>query len=180
MKLKFYFLLLALLILIVWGVLFFVTIEQRGLLFYITESLLTLSLIILIFFYRKVLKPLESIGNGMELLREQDFSSRLTKVGQAEADHIIAIFNRMMDQLKEERLRLREQNHFLDLLVSASPMGVIILTFDGDVSLINKAALRFLGLTSESDAKGLALNQLTSPLAKEIVRLPKDTTETIR
>ncbi len=180
MKLKFYFLLLALLILAVWGVLFFVTIEQRGLLFYITESLLTLSLLTLIFFYRKVLKPLESIGNGMELLREQDFSSRLTRVGQAEADHIISIFNRMMDQLKEERLRLREQNHFLDLLVSASPMGVIILTFDGDVSMINKAALRFLGLASENDAKGLSLGQLTSPLAEEIARLPKDTTETIR
>ena len=148
MKLKFYFLLLAIIILAVWGVLFYLTIEQHGALFYITEALLTLSLIILFFFYRKVIKPLESIGNGMELLREQDFSSRLTTVGQAEADRIIQIFNRMMDQLKEERLRLREQNHFLDLLVSASPMGVIILTFDDDISLINKAALKFLELTS--------------------------------
>ena len=116
----------------------------------------------------------------MELLRERDLCSRLTRVGHAEANHIITVFNRMMDQLKEERLRLREQNHFLDLLVSASPMGVIILTFDGDVSMINKAALRFLGLASENDAKGLSLGQLTSPLAEEIARLPKDTTETIR
>ena len=74
------------------------------------------------------MKPLDIIGNGMELLREQDFSSRLTPVGQKEADRIVLVFNRMMEQLKDERLRLREQNHFLDLLVSASPMGVVILT----------------------------------------------------
>lgn len=48
----------------------------------------------------------------MELLREQDFSSRLSPVGQYESDRIVNIFNRMMDQLKNERLRLREQNHF--------------------------------------------------------------------
>ena len=180
MKLKFYFLLLAIIILAVWGVLFYLTIEQHGALFYITEALLTLSLIILFFFYRKVIKPLESIGNGMELLREQDFSSRLTTVGQAEADRIIQIFNRMMDQLKEERLRLREQNHFLDLLVSASPMGVIILTFDDEISLINKAALKFLGLTSENEVKGHSFNSIHSPLAEEILKIPKDTTSTIR
>ncbi len=180
MKLKFYFLLLALLILAVWGVLFVITIEQRGTLFYITEGLLTLSLFFLLFFYRKVLKPMESIGNGMELLREQDFSSRLTKVGQIEADRIITIFNRMMDQLKEERLRLREQNHFLDLLVSASPMGVIILTFDGEVSLINKAALRFLGVATEAEVKGLTFDKIATPLAEEIARIPKNTTYTVR
>ena len=55
----------------------------------------------------------------------------------------------MMEQLKDERLRLREQNHFLDLLVSVSPMGLIILTLDGHVSMINAAALRYLDYVSE-------------------------------
>ena len=60
----------------------------------------------------------------MELLREQDFSSRLSPVGQYEADRVVNIFNRMMEQLKNERLRLREQNKFFfDLLIKASPMG---------------------------------------------------------
>mgnify|MGYP000202363752 CR=1 FL=1 len=76
-------------------------------------------------FYRRIIKPLHIIGNGMELLKEQDFSSRLGKVGQTEADRVVDVFNKMMEQLKNERLHLREQNHFLDLLVNASPMGVI-------------------------------------------------------
>lgn len=49
---------------------------------YIGEGVITFSLVFLVYFYRKVVKPLDIIGNGMELLREQDFSSRLTPVGQ--------------------------------------------------------------------------------------------------
>ena len=113
----------------------------------------------------------------MELLREQDFSSRLTPVGQKEADRIVLVFNRMMEQLKDERLRLREQNHFLDLLVSASPMGVVILTLDGHISMLNAAALRFWYYSSAEEVRGRLLCELASPLAEEIERIPKDTTE---
>lgn len=180
MKLKSYFLLLTLLILISWGIIFYLTVEQRGFWFYLTEALFIITMLLLGLLYNKVVKPLRSIANGMDLLREQDFSSRLTPVKQIEADRIVHIFNRMMDQLKEERLRLREQNHFLDLLVSASPMGVIILTFDGKISLINSAALRFLGLISTEEATNHTLIQLNSILAQQIDAIPKDTTETIR
>ena len=154
--------------------------KERGALFYIGEGVITFSLVFLVYFYRKVVKPLDIIGNGMELLREQDFSSRLTPVGQKEADRIVLVFNRMMEQLKDERLRLREQNHFLDLLVSASPMGVVILTLDGHISMLNAAALRFLDYSSSEEVRGRLLCELASPLAEEIERIPKDTTETIR
>ena len=115
MKLKFLFFFLALLLTAVWTILLVLTLKERGALFYIGEGVITFSLVFLVYFYRKVVKPLDIIGNGMELLREQDFSSRLTPVGQKEADRIVLVFNRMMEQLKDERLRLREQNHFLDL-----------------------------------------------------------------
>lgn len=85
---------------------------------------------------------MDTIGSGMELLREQDFSSRLSLVGQYEADRVVNVFNRMMEQLKNERLRLREQNHFLDLLINASPMGVIITSLDDDVSQLNPMAVK--------------------------------------
>ena len=127
-----------------------------------------------------MIKPLDTIGNGMDLLREQDFSSRRTPVGQKEADLIVLVFNRMMEQLKDERLRLREQNHFLDLLVSVSPMGLIILTLDGHVSMINAAALRYLDYVTDDEVKGRLLCELTSPLAEEIERIPKDASKTVR
>ena len=126
------------------------------------------------------MKPLNSIAGGMDLLQAQDFSSRLAPVGQREADRIVSIFNRMMNQLKEERLHLREQNHFLDLLIRTSPMGVIILTLDERISMVNKAALAFLNEKTEEDLLDKTMDMLNGSLAEELTRLPKDTTTTIR
>ena len=116
----------------------------------------------------------------MDLLQAQDFSSRLSPIGQREADRIVSIFNHMMNQLKEERLHLREQNHFLDLLISVSPMGVIVLTLDERISMVNKAALEFLDECTEEEIRNKTINELTGSLAEELVRIPKDTTATIR
>lgn len=55
---------------------------------YIAEALMLLLMLYLILFYRKIVKPMNTIGSGMELLREQDFSSRLSHVGQQEADRV--------------------------------------------------------------------------------------------
>ena len=54
MKLKFFFYLLALLLVAVWVLLFVATFEQRGVLFYVSEGIITASLLFLIVFYRKV------------------------------------------------------------------------------------------------------------------------------
>ena len=180
MKLKSFFLILALLLGVVWTTLLFMATQENGWRFYLIEGIITISLFYLVFFYRKVIKPLNSIAGGMDLLQAQDFSSRLAPVGQREADRIVEVFNRIMQQLKEERLRLREQNHFLDLLISASPMGVIILTLDERISMANKAALGFLNEGSENDILNKGMSELEGSLAEELSRMEKDTTTTIR
>ena len=180
MKLKSFFYLLAFLLIVVWIILLFIATQENGWRFYLIEGIITFSLVYLVYFYKKVIKPLNSIAGGMDLLQAQDFSSRLAPVGQREADRIVSIFNRMMNQLKEERLRLREQNHFLDLLISVSPMGVIILTLDERISMANKAALEFLDAGTEEEVLNKTMDELTGSLAEELERMPKDTTATIR
>ena len=180
MKLKSFFFILAFLLIAVWIILLFVATQENGWKFYLIEGIVTFSLFYLIYFYRKVVKPLNSIAGGMDLLQAQDFSSRLSPVGQREADRIVSIFNRMMNQLKEERLRLREQNQFLDLPISVSPMGVIILTLDERISMANKAALEFLDEGTEEDIMNKTMDELSGSLAEELNRIPKDTTVTIR
>ncbi len=180
MKLKSLFYILACLLMVVWIMLLFLATRENGWKFYLVEGIVTFSLFYLIYFYRKVVKPLNSIAGGMDLLQAQDFSSRLAPVGQREADRIVSIFNRMMNQLKEERLHLREQNHFLDLLIKTSPMGVIILTLDERISMVNKAALAFLNEKTEEDLLDKTMDMLNGSLAEELTRLPKDTTTTIR
>ena len=179
MRIKGFFGILVFLLLVLGGGLLFLSSRLNMIYFYIGEGLVLFILCYLPFFYRKIVKPLNSIGSGMELLREQDFSSRLSPVGQYEADRIVNVFNRMMEQLKNERLRLREQNNFLDLLIKASPMGVILTTLDEDLSELNPMAQKMLGVRQE-DVLGKKMNEIDSPLAAELANVPKGETATVR
>lgn len=179
MRIKGFFGILVFLLLVLGGGLLFLSSRLNLIYFYIGEGLVLFILCYLPFFYRKIVKPLNSIGSGMELLREQDFSSRLSPVGQYEADRIVNVFNRMMEQLKNERLRLREQNNFLDLLIKASPMGVIFTTLDEDLSELNPMAQKMLGVRQE-DVLGKKMNEIDSPLAAELANVPKGETATVR
>ena len=179
MRIKGFFGILVFLPLVLGGGLLFLSSRLNLIYFYIGEGLVLFILCYLPFFYRKIVKPLNSIGSGMELLREQDFSSRLSPVGQYEADRIVNVFNRMMEQLKNERLRLREQNNFLDLLIKASPMGVILTTLDEDLSELNPMAQKMLGVRQE-DVLGKKMNEIDSPLAAELANVPKGETATVR
>jgi nitrogen fixation/metabolism regulation signal transduction histidine kinase len=179
MRIKGFFGILVFLLLVLGGGLLFLSSRLNLIYFYIGEGLVLFILCYLPFFYRKIVKPLNSIGSGMELLREQDFSSRLSPVGQYEADRIVNVFNRMMEQLKNERLRLREQNNFLDLQIKASPMGVILTTLDEDLSELNPMAQKMLGVRQE-DVLGKKMNEIDSPLAAELANVPKGETATVR
>lgn len=181
MRIKSFFIILALILLALSGALAYwaTHLPDSRLPYYIMEGTVAFILIYLIVFYNKIVKPMHTIGNGMELLREQDFSSRLSPVGQYEADRIVNIFNRMMDQLKNERLRLREQNHFLDLLIQASPMGVIITDLDGNISQANPMAIKMLGIHFEN-LLNKPMEKIDSPLATELAALNKEETRVVR
>ena len=181
MRIKFLFYLLALFLIAlgVWLAVYFRRAEDAHIQAYIMEGAIAFILIYLVVFYRRIVRPMNTISSGMELLREQDFSSRLSPVGQYESDRMVNIFNRMMDQLKNERLRLREQNQFLDLLIQASPMGVIITTLDNEVSQLNPVALKMLGIRPE-EILGKRLGGIDSPLAKELASLSKEQTTVVR
>ncbi|WP_071145327.1 sensor histidine kinase [Bacteroides ihuae] len=179
MRLKGLFGIFAILLLIILSLLTYVSAHSTPWLFYTVEGFIVITTLFLILFYRKIVKPLHTIGSGMELLREQDFSSRLSPVGEAEADRVVNVFNRMMEQLKNERLRLREQNNFLDLLINASPMGVIITTLDEEVSQLNPMALKMMGIKLE-DTLGKKISDIDSALATELMTIPRGESVTLR
>ena len=130
-----------------------------------------LGVLLLVLFYRNVMRPLRAITNGIDLLRAQDFSSRLSPVGQREADRIVNMFNGMMASLKQERLKLREQNHFLDLLIDVSPMGIVTLDSHGRISGANRAAARFLDFDMAREMTGLTPTDIHSTLGNVLVSL---------
>jgi nitrogen fixation/metabolism regulation signal transduction histidine kinase len=129
--------------LILGGVAFFVVIENRRVLL-IVEALLLVSVIVGYYLIRALFVPLDLIRTGADLITERDFTSHFREVGQPEMDDLIRVYNRMIDRLREERLKLEEQNLFIDKVVQASPAGIVILDFDGNVEQANPRAQELL------------------------------------
>lgn len=184
MRMRFYILLIILLICTLGGMIISMTFESRGTMFYVAEGIIAAGIILIAVFYRQIIRPLNSIASGMDLLREQDFSSRLTYVRQPDVDKIVDIFNRMMDQLKAQRLNVHERNALIDKLVSASPMGIVMLDFDGGIVSANKSAIQMLA-PDDSDSgsdriTGHTFADIGSALATAIDRQRQNSIETIR
>jgi Signal transduction histidine kinase involved in nitrogen fixation and metabolism regulation len=173
MKIRNLFWVFSLLLVVVLAVIsYYVLYQYSQAMFFAVEVLVFLVAVFLYFFYSRIIKPLNSIGNGMDLLKAQDFSSRLSKVGQSDADRIVELFNKLMKQLKDERLKIREQNHFLDLLIKASPMGVVILSLDKDIQTMNEVACKMFDVEDESEVIGMKLSTINSYIAKELSAIP--------
>ena len=127
--------------------------------FWIIQCIVIASIILSSFIYKKLIRPYNIILSGMQLLKEQDFSTNLRPVKNKEANQLIEIFNRMITQLRNERSMIREKNHFLDLLIKASPQGIIILDFNKCISDINPSGMKLLNINNISSAKGKTLNE---------------------
>lgn len=166
MKLKHYFLLLAVGIVLLAGVALFATFRSHPTLFYVTEGFVVLILFYLWYFYRKTIRPYDTLIGGMELVRELDLTTRLAPSGQHETDIIVRTFNDLLGRLRSEHLRLEEQYTFLNLLIEASPMGVIQCDLNGNTTSMNPAAREILSPSIEETIHALPLGETTT------VRIP--------
>jgi nitrogen fixation/metabolism regulation signal transduction histidine kinase len=128
---------------------------------------------ITIWMMMRSLKPINSIGRSLNLLKEGDFNITMVKTGNSDIDNIIGVYNSMINRLREERLSVREKNHFLDLLIESSPLGIVMMDLDDRIMEINKAAFRSLGI-KENSYKGKYLKELNSNLSVELGKIAYD------
>jgi nitrogen fixation/metabolism regulation signal transduction histidine kinase len=135
------------------------------------EVLFALSLALGYLLIRALFVPLALIRTGAELVAEQDFGSTFRTVGQPEMDTLIDVYNRMIRELRTERLRLQEQHHFLDQVLAASPAGILTFDFDRRVATANPAAAEILGVPAD-ELPGKRLEELPGSLAKDLAALP--------
>ena len=149
-------------------------------LFLITEVFALLLCVLFAWLYIMLIKPFKVISEGIDLLKAQDFSSYLREVNNAEANKAVKLFNHMMTQLKDERLHVREQNHFLDLLINASPLGFIILDFDEHISQINPAATKLLNIKNVESVIGKKLNKAGISLGNSLALLKEEESIVLR
>lgn len=94
---------------------------------------------------KKALLPLGFARQFQDLLHDENYAARIKPSANAEANELATLFNRMLDALYQERLRLGEQRGFLDQLLEATPGAVIVFDFDGKVSLCNAFSSQLFG-----------------------------------
>ncbi len=145
-------------------------IDKYQALFFAVEALILISIWISIRLYLQFIRPLNLIAIGVESIKDKDFSSKFLKVGQYELDQLIEVYNRMIDQLREERIKAKEQHYFLDRLINASPSGIIVLDFNNKIDALNPAAESMLGLQAEQ-VLTKTLTELNGNLTLELDRL---------
>lgn len=148
-------------------------------LFLAVEFLIMISLVISFQLYKAFIRPLNLISAGIESIKDRDFNTKFIKVGQMEMDQLIEVYNQMIDQLRDERIKQREQHYFLDLLIKASPSGIIILDFENMISSLNQAALNLLDL-DENQVIGKSLTDLEGGLSSELRQLKTDESRIVK
>ena len=153
-------------------------IETENALWLLVELLVAVSVVVSIQLYRSLIRPVNLLSDGIESLKDQDFSTRFVPVGQSEMDQLIGVYNGMIDQLRKERIHQREQHFFLDRLVQASPSAVIVLDFEDRISSLNPTALELPGFENES--VGQKLETLQGSLPKALSKLESQESKVIR
>lgn len=184
MKLKYWFIILTVLVCAALSVPF-LPIDGR-VRTYCIEAAVLLVVVFLVVFYHKVITPYRIISEGMDLLKAQDYASHLKKVGQADADKIVDLFNALATQLRTERLSVRERNMLTDLLIREMPMGMIVLDFDNRVESVNPAAETIFRTADTPLAglpqieKGTKLSDFDTPLCAALSSLKDEESKVFR
>ena len=131
------------------------------------EAFFLVSLLVGFRLVRGLFASLELLAEGARFLDEQEFTTRFKETGRPELDRLVSLYNRLADDLRDERTKLREQHHFLTEVLDASPSGVVVLDFDGRIDLVNPSAARMLGLAA-SAARGLRPSEVNGTLGSDL------------
>lgn len=114
---------------------------------------------------RQLLSATALSDDATRLLGEQELTTRLLTVGDERVDALVRVYNRMVDALRDHRVRLQEQHHFLAEILRSSPSGIVVLDFDGRITEVNPAAERLLGLESGA-LTGHDLGSVAGPVVR--------------
>ena len=134
------------------------------------ELALVLSMVWGLALARRFFGALSTGEASAQLLAEADFQSRLRETGREETDQLIRVYNRMAEHLRDERVRLQEQQHLLAKILDVSPSGIVIFDFDGRITFVNAGAGRLFG-RNPAAMPGRTLLDLGSPLADAMAGL---------
>ena len=178
MKLRTKYLLFVIILHVVTLVLSYFIFRENNVLFIASEVLILLSAVISWQLYYELIEPLKTLMRGVEAIKDRDFNVKFLETGKYEMDQLIGVYNAMIDQLREEKIKQEAQHFFLAKLIHTSPTGILVLDFDENIQQLNPKARSILNLPDQGTDLHLTAN-LQSPLMQEIKSLPTGTSKTV-
>ncbi len=133
------------------------------------EILVLISLLFSVHIYRSFTKPFEMLQSGTDAIKAADFTIKYLKTGLPEIDKLVEVYNEMIDRLRRERTLLTEQSYFMQKLIDVTPIGILIMDYDGKIAEINPAAQQILNV--RANVKGQLLSELNNPLVIEALKM---------
>ncbi|MCP9234327.1 PAS domain-containing sensor histidine kinase [Lewinella sp. JB7] len=146
----------------------------RGPVLLLAEMILLLSAYLGYRLYEVLVAPLDLLSRGVGALADQDFSVKMIPTGSPEMDRLGQVYNRMIDQLREERITGRQREEFLDRLVGAAEVGIVILDFDGGVESVNPWVSRHRKTDQDFDLTVLQPALELAPGEKRVLTTPNN------
>jgi len=170
LKKKVILLLLTIIIYLIIATLFTYAFYENLILLSISEFCVLLASIVSFWILFRLFKADRVSTTCLEMLNEQDFSARLRRVGYPESDRMIDLYNRMIAELREQRIQIINKSELINLLIENDTMGIIIFDFNMLVSLVNPAAIKFLQLPA-NQLIGQSLKKFDKTLVKALSQL---------
>lgn len=157
--------------------------------FFIVYLLVTLLLLVAavwggLYFAGYLVGPIENLVDAAEQVREGNLHIRVPEQqGMAEFDALARTFNRMTEELGQQRGELIKANHKLDerrrfteTVLAGVTSGVMAVDAGGQIRLVNEPAARILGLKIEHIMRGHLAHILPNlKLEDLVIDTPGDT-----
>ncbi|WP_373016659.1 PAS domain-containing sensor histidine kinase [Mucilaginibacter sp.] len=153
--------------------------NQNRVFFIISEVFVIISVVISIQLYRQLVSPIKMLLQGIEAIKDQDFNVKFLPTGKYEVDELINVYNHMIDELRNERIRQEEQHFFLEKLIYTSPTGIIILDHDNRIHQLNPKAIQILNV-ADKKLIGHELSKIQHPLLEQAADLKTGETITVK
>ncbi len=118
--------------------------EKERAFFILAEAVIIVSIVISLSLYKQLINPLIYLKQGVNAIKDKDFNVKFLATGQKEIDELVNVYNKMIDELRNERTKQQEQHFFLEKLIQTSPTGIMVLGYDGEIKQINPKAKEIL------------------------------------
>src|SRR5581483_6898759 len=110
-------------------------------------------------------RVLRAVSDGIESMRDRDFSISIGNVSDPDLSRLAAAYNILGELLRRERLDLYQRELLLDTVIQTTPLATLLTNSAGQIVFSNISARQLFG--SGKKLEGLTLDSLldTAPAA---------------